>query len=171
MTSTGLTSENSAESRQKFIEEILKTLRYDLTYSLGLQCLPQVLALNSSSLNPEDLAAKQIVANELALVEYFMKVGPSYLSKILKEIVDVPSSRVIDFLMLEMADLTCSFLLLTQDQKSEQMASQGTLNAQLMENLPSSRQWVIDAISAIPINIFTNDEKERMVRQLDKCAL
>jgi hypothetical protein len=43
-----------------------------------------------------------------------------------------------------------------------------TVDLVKIQGLPSSREWMIESLKEVPVNIFTNDEKERLVKEMDK---
>ena len=87
-----------------------------------------------SAVNPE-----QVDSNEYKVIRFFMDQGPHILGKYFSEILDTPPSSVIDYYIDSVTEICYSFL-------------------------PESKEWMISTLQGIPINVYTDDEKNRMVK-------
>mmetsp|Transcript_4399 Transcript_4399/g.7465 ORF Transcript_4399/g.7465 Transcript_4399/m.7465 type:complete len:150 (-) Transcript_4399:52-501(-) len=90
-------------------------------------------------------------------------------------LLSVPSSSVVDFIIEEFTSFYTAFLNLYSPELEQEVPN---LDSQLhsynrvqLACLPSSLDWLVDCLQTIPINIFTSDEKERLVAQMRKSLL
>jgi len=70
----------------------------------------------------------------------------------MKEILSVPPRGVVDYYIDVFVEICYTFRI--KDPNSQQA-----------ETLVSSKEWLIECLQIIPINVFTADEKQRMINK------
>ena len=76
----------------------------------------------------------------------------------MKEILSVPPRGVVDYYIDVFVEICYTFRI--KDPNSQQSAT-----GQQAETLASSKEWLIECLQIIPINVFTADEKQRMINK------
>ena len=77
----------------------------------------------------------------------------------------MPNKRVIDFYYAAFSDFFAAFLYVKDPLKEDALVQSGELDPSKLSLIPSSREWLINCLRSLPINIYTNDEKERIVQE------
>ena len=80
----------------------------------------------------------------------------------MKEILSVPPRGVVDYYIDVFVEICYTFRI--KDPNSQQAATgHHSSTHQQAEALVSSKEWLIECLQIIPINVFTADEKQRMI--------
>ena len=108
----------------------------------------------------------------------FMKEGLAFVQKYMKFLLDSPPKSVVDFVIDSVSEIMYTFLAVPffiEESDPNQKLWTGTIELQQLNQgiggMQGSREWLVHCLQEIPINIFTADEKERLIRRVDAIVL